>query len=79
MRNLKLKRPAPYCKKWSLKPTSMGTIVASDDAICSRDFVERAPQSVEVGVQMKSQCSPEPSTGPDLKEAKVLLEGLSTY
>jgi hypothetical protein len=70
MRNLNRSVRHRIGKKWPVKPTSMGTIVASDDAICSGDFVERAPQSVEVGVQMKSQCSSEASTSPISKRQR---------
>jgi hypothetical protein len=55
----------------------MDTMEASVDPICSRDFVERAPQSVEVGVRDEVAMFTEGFDTPDPKEAKARLEDLS--
>jgi hypothetical protein len=58
-------------------PTSMCTMEASVKAICSGDFVERAPETVEVGVRDEVAIFTEGFDTPHLKEAKALPESLS--
>ena len=55
----------------------MCTMEASVKAICSGDFVERAPETVEVGVRDEVAIFTEGFDTPDLKEAKALPESLS--
>jgi hypothetical protein len=53
----------------------MDTMEASVDPFCARDFVERAPESVEVGVRDEVAMFTEGFDTPDPKEAKERLEG----